>query len=178
MKQNNIYNIVALLLFLFINTVLIAQGSGMAAVISSGKLQDSSLVSTTKIARLDSFLQRMAENDLFNGSVLVSENGKVVYKKSAGYYNFEKAILNSTKTLFNLASLSKPFTAIAILQLVQKKKISLDEPVSKYLAAHRFDNIIIKNLLTHTSGLPRIEEVEKEYAKNNPNEIISNDKAY
>lgn len=140
--------------------------------------QQSSLINAEKIARLDSFLQVMIANKLFNGSVVVAENSKMVYEKSAGYYSFEKKIVNSTKSQFNLASASKPFTAIAILQLVQNKKLKLDEPVSTYLKDFPFQNIKIKHLLTHTSGLPRIEDVEQDYVKNNPNEIISNEKAY
>ena len=90
----------------------------------------------------------------------------------------EKGIVNSTKTPFNLASTSKPITTTAILQLVQKGKINLNEKVSNYLTGFRFDNILIKNLLTHTSGLPQIEDIEKDYNNKYPNEIISNDRAY
>ena len=163
MKMKKIFNLLAI-----INLVCFFTLDGFA--------QQSSLT-TVKVARLDSFLQVLSQNTLFNGSVLVSEYGRIVYKKSAGYYNLEKKIPNSTKTPFNLASVSKPFTATAILQLVQKGKIRLDEQVGNYLPHFRFD-VTVKNLLTHTSGLPRIEDVENDYARNNPNELVSNDKAY
>jgi CubicO group peptidase (beta-lactamase class C family) len=146
--------------------------------ILNGYSQQRGLINPEKIAKLDSFLQVMSANSLFNGSVLVSENGNIIYKRSAGYYNIEKGILNSSKTPFNLASASKPFTATAILQLVQKGKISLEDPVTQYLTDFRYNNILVKNLLTHTSGLPRIEDVEKEYTDKNPGEVISNAKAY
>lgn len=162
---------IAFKIFLF-NTVI------SLTVMTAFSQQTNSNINSKKIASIDSFLQTMIDNSLFNGSVLVAENGHVVYKKSAGYYNIEKRLLNSTKTPVNLASASKPFTATAILQLVQKGKISLEEPVSHYLPDFKFDEVLIKNLLTHTSGLPRIEDIENDYTNKNPNKVISNDKAY
>jgi CubicO group peptidase (beta-lactamase class C family) len=140
--------------------------------------QASKVFSSEKIARLDSFMQVMADNNMFNGSVLVAQKGQVVYKRSAGYYNMEKNIFNGTNTPFNLASLSKPFTSLAVLQLVQNKKLYFTDPISKYFADFPFHNITIKHLLTHTSGLPSIENVEAENIRNYPYEIISNLKAY
>src|SRR5437764_638683 len=130
--------------------ILLQVVSIISVPVLNGFSQRINLINNEKIAKLDSFLQIMSDNSLFNGSVLVSENGNIVYKKSAGYYSIEKGILNSSKTPVNLASASKPFTATAILQLVQKGKIRLEEPVSHYLPGFRFDNIIVKNLLTHT----------------------------
>lgn len=135
-------------------------------------------IGVEKTARLDSFLQTMADNGLFNGSVLVAQKGQVVYKRSAGYYSREEKIVNGTTTPFNLASLSKPFTSLAVLQLVQQKKLYFDDSVSAYLPDFPFRGITIRHLLTHTSGLPQIEKIEAQYAKDHPKEIVSPAKAY
>jgi CubicO group peptidase (beta-lactamase class C family) len=128
--------------------------------------------------RIDSFLLVMAQNHLFNGSVLVAEHGKLIYKKSYGYADFDKKNLNSDTTCFNLASLSKPFTAIAVLQLVQKGKISLDDPFLKYFPDFPYPAIRIRHLLSHTSGLPQVEKFEMGYIQEHPDEILSSDKVY
>lgn len=140
--------------------------------------QQSRLVNPDKVRKLDSFFNTMATNGLFNGSVTVVQNGHKIYSRSAGYYSFEKKIKNSETTVFNLASGSKPFTSLAVLQLYQAQKLSLDDAVLKYLPDFPFRTVTIRQLLTHTSGLPKIEDIEDDYIKAHPDEVISNDKAY
>ncbi len=84
------------------------------------------VIAQNRNSRIDSLLTTLANHHLFNGSVLVAEDGRIIYKKSIGYLDAAHRFPNSDTTHFNLASLSKPFTAIAVLQLVQKGKIKLD----------------------------------------------------
>src|ERR1051325_4071421 len=93
----------------------------------------------------------------FNGSALVAENGKVVYKGAFGMANMEWNIPNTPDTKFRLGSITKQFTATLILQLVEQGKINLNGELSDYLPDYRKDvgeKVTIHNLLTHTSGIP------------------------
>ncbi|HEX3249835.1 MAG TPA: serine hydrolase domain-containing protein [Pyrinomonadaceae bacterium] len=93
----------------------------------------------------------------FNGSALVAENGKVVYKEAFGMANMEWNIPNTPDTKFRLGSITKQFTATAILQLVEQGKIKLNGKLSDYLPEYRKDigeKVTIHHLLTHTSGIP------------------------
>lgn len=93
----------------------------------------------------------------FNGSVLVAENGKIIYKGAYGQANMEWNIPNTPDTKFRLGSITKQFTATVIMQLVEQGKIKLDAKLTDYLPDYRKDTgekITIHHLLTHTSGIP------------------------
>jgi CubicO group peptidase (beta-lactamase class C family) len=93
----------------------------------------------------------------FNGSALVAENGKVIYKSAFGMANMEWNIPNTPETKFRLGSITKQFTATLTLQLVEQGKIKLDAKISDYLPDYRKDigeKVTIHHLLTHTSGIP------------------------
>jgi CubicO group peptidase (beta-lactamase class C family) len=93
----------------------------------------------------------------FNGSALVAENGKIIYKGAYGQANMEWNIPNTPDTRFRLGSITKQFTATIILQLVEQGKIKLDAKLSDYLPDYRKDTgekVTIHHLLTHTSGIP------------------------
>ena len=94
---------------------------------------------------------------MFNGSALVAENGKVIYKGGVGMANMEWGIPNAADTKFRLGSITKQFTATLTLQLVEQGKIKLDGKLSEYLPDYRKDigeKVTIHHLLTHTSGIP------------------------
>jgi len=93
----------------------------------------------------------------FNGAVLVAENGKVTYKGAFGMANMEWGIPNAPDTKFRLGSITKQFTAMLTLQLVEQGKIKLDGKITDYLPDYRKDvgdRVTIHHLLTHTSGIP------------------------
>ena len=93
----------------------------------------------------------------FNGAALVAENGKVVYKGAFGMANMEWNIPNTPDTRFRLGSITKQFTAMLTLQLVEQGKIKLDGKISDYLTDYRKDigeKVTVHHLLTHTSGIP------------------------
>ncbi len=110
-----------------------------------------------RVSKIDSLMNLFREYNHFNGAVLVSDSGKIIYKKAYGYANMEWKIPNTTQTRFKLASLGKQFTALLILQLVEEGKIKLDGKICDYLPEYpkKTGNIItIHQLLTHTSGIP------------------------
>jgi CubicO group peptidase (beta-lactamase class C family) len=90
----------------------------------------------------------------FNGSALVAKNGTVLLNKGYGYQNDSDKVLNSEHTIFQLGSLTKQFTSAVILKLLQEKKLSLSDKLSKYFPDYpKGDSITIQHLLTHTSGI-------------------------
>ncbi len=90
----------------------------------------------------------------FNGEVLVSQNGRILCYSSFGFANPLQRERLETGYRFQLASVSKQFTAVAILELVAKGKLALDDSFSQYFPTFKFSDITIEQLLTHSSGLP------------------------
>jgi CubicO group peptidase (beta-lactamase class C family) len=110
-----------------------------------------------KAVKIDQLISLHQKYDQFNGSVLVADNGKVIFKKGFGLANMEWNIPNATDTKFRLGSITKQFTATLILQLVEQGKIKLDGKLIDYLPDYRKDTgtkVTIHNLLSHTSGIP------------------------
>jgi len=115
-------------------------------------------------ARLDSLYHQISTDPQirFNGVVLVADRNKIIYQNAAGFSNISSQQKNTIQTRFQLASLSKVFTATAIMQLVEKGAIQLDDPLMKYLPSFPYGGITIRHLLSHVSGLPDFREVYRE----------------
>ncbi|MBK9736880.1 MAG: beta-lactamase family protein [Saprospiraceae bacterium] len=99
--------------------------------------------------------KNLAEQDRFSGTVLIAKGNNIIYQKAEGHADKEKNIKNDINTKFNLASMNKMFTAVAIAQLVEQKKVDFTEKLIKYvpnLPEKIFGQITIEQLLTHTSG--------------------------
>ena len=106
-------------------------------------------------ARYDRQVQAYLHNGDFGGSVLIARDGHVVFQKSYGMANHEWGIPNSEKTKFHVASVTKTFTAAAILRLEQAGKLKLADPLSKFIPDFlNGERITIEQMLMHTSGLP------------------------
>lgn len=109
---------------------------------------------TAYAQKLDSLLRFYQKENLFNGSVLISKNNKILINKGFGYRDAEAGQPNAPNTIFQIYSITKTFTATVILKLVQEKKISLDDKLSKFYPDFpNGESITIENLLTHTSGV-------------------------
>ncbi|MEM9052294.1 MAG: serine hydrolase domain-containing protein [Bacteroidota bacterium] len=101
-------------------------------------------------------MSRYASYDLFSGTVLVADSGSLVYEKSFGLANEELGVRHTPNMRFVLGSITKQFTAVLVLQLVEDGKIQLNDPVNKYLTNYpnpRGSDITIHHLLSHSSGL-------------------------
>lgn len=108
-------------------------------------------------AKVQEMLAQAHKYRLFNGSALVAENGKIIYKGAFGMANMEWGIPNTPDTKFRLGSITKQFTAMLVLQLVEQGKVKLDAKISDYLPDYRKDigeKVTVHQLLTHTSGIP------------------------
>ncbi|MCT3762157.1 serine hydrolase domain-containing protein [Elizabethkingia anophelis] len=115
----------------------------------------SSFVYGQKEKKLDSLFTSLYAAKEFNGNVLVAEKGKVIYEKSFGLANEKTKQKLDKNTVFELASVSKQFTAMGIVQLEKEGKLSYNDPLTKYFPELSFYKpITIDNLLYHTSGLP------------------------
>lgn len=106
------------------------------------------------IQKIDSLFTEMYTEKAFNGNVLVSKAGSVLFEKSYGYANIEEKTPLNTNAIFNLASITKQFTAAAIVLLSREDKLSLNDDIRFYIPELDFyPEISILNLLRHTSGL-------------------------
>ena len=114
-------------------------------------------------AYIDNIFTKRYKKRLFNSAILVAEKGQIIYEKALGYANFRKKIPLSTKSSFQLASVSKMFTAVAIMQLKEKRKLEYDKDVREYLPDFPYKGITIRNLLNHRSGLPRYMSLGDKY---------------
>ncbi|HLL94695.1 MAG TPA: serine hydrolase domain-containing protein, partial [Spirosoma sp.] len=115
------------------------------------------LFAQDKAKKLDALVSQYVANGQFNGTVLVGEKGQVVFKKGYGMANMEWKIPNTPDTKFRLGSITKQFTAMLIMQLVEQGKLKLDGKITDYLPDYpkaTGDKITIHHLLTHTSGIP------------------------
>jgi len=125
-----------------------------------------------KIEKIDQVIETLYENGQFQGAILVSVRGEVIYKKAVGYANIEDSVPNAIDTKFRIASFTKPITAMLILQLIEEGQIKLDGKLVDYLPefdVEGAENIIVHQLLTHTAGItghPRISnllDIEKQH---------------
>ncbi len=105
----------------------------------------------------DEYLSGQAKYFRFNGNVLVAEKGKIIYQKSFGFADFDTERMLNDSSVFELASVSKQFTAMAILMLMEKGKLKLTDSLRQYFPELPYSNITIRQMLTHTSGLPDYE---------------------
>jgi CubicO group peptidase (beta-lactamase class C family) len=104
---------------------------------------------------LEDFLREQAATDAFSGAVLVAKDGRPTLEEAYGLANREANEANNTDTRFNIGSVGKMFTAVAIAQLVEEGKLAFDDTIGEHLTGLRADiaALTVDQLLTHTSGL-------------------------
>lgn len=109
--------------------------------------------------KVDAFLSQWDKNDMPGGAVGVVKDGRLVYKRGFGMANLDYDVPNTPSTRFNLASVSKPFTAFSIALLAQQGKLSLDDDIRKYVPEmpKYEETITIRHLIHHTSGIREYE---------------------
>lgn len=111
-------------------------------------------LSSEKLNRLgDEIVEWVANRDLVGGELLIIKNGKAVFHEAYGWSDRERRIPVMRNSIWSIKSMSKPFTATAILMLAEERKLSLDDPVSRYIPGFAGDErTTIRHLLSHTSG--------------------------
>jgi len=114
-------------------------------------------VAQDKAAKIDQLMSTYHGLRQFNGTVLVAEGGKVIFKRGYGLANMEWNIPNQPDTKFRLGSITKQFTSMLALQLVEQEKLRLDGKLSDYLPEYPKkvgERVTVHQLLNHTSGIP------------------------
>ncbi|MBI1383162.1 MAG: serine hydrolase [Planctomycetaceae bacterium] len=109
------------------------------------------------VAKIDAYLDQHHNLDQFSGAILVADGGQVVYRGARGLANSDWGIPNAPETKFRIASVTKQFTAMAVLQLVRDGALELDAPIGRYLPNYPAEagaRVTIRHLLNHTSGIP------------------------
>ncbi|MFN5364441.1 MAG: serine hydrolase [Bacteroidota bacterium] len=125
------------------------------------------------IPALDSTLHVLHRQSMFNGTVLLAREGRVIYSKSMGATAPDMSEPITSSTAFNLASVSKQFIALLILQLKEQNKLGYDDPVRKFIPGFPYPDITVRHLLTHTSGLPDYQVIVQQHT--NTLDTLSND---
>jgi CubicO group peptidase (beta-lactamase class C family) len=124
------------------------------------------------VEKIDEVVQTLYVNGQFSGTVLVSVKGEIIYKNAVGFANMEDSILNTCETKFRIASFTKPFTVMLVLQLMEDGLIDLDGKLIDYIPEFTVkggENITIHQLLTNTAGItgewriPDLADIEKKY---------------
>lgn len=110
------------------------------------------------MAEIAAFVEGLCDRDLLSGSVLVARGRDILYDRACGEASKRFHVANNMDTRFNLGSMNKMFTATAVMQLVERGELTLDEPISAYvdgswLPREITDRVTIHHLLSHTSGL-------------------------
>jgi CubicO group peptidase (beta-lactamase class C family) len=107
------------------------------------------------------YMAASVAHDYFSGSILIAKDGVPLFSKGYGMANYEHRVPNTTSTVFQIGSLTKQFTSMAIMQLVEQGKLSVTDSIAKYIdnCPDAWKNITIKNLLTHTSGIVNVSSL-------------------
>ena len=103
--------------------------------------------------KIDDYFSRKYKRKQFNGNILFAENGKIISHKSYGYANLKTKEKLTENHSFQLASVSKPITSVAILQLIGNGQINLKDTLQKFFPNFPYEGITIHQLLCHRSGL-------------------------
>ena len=131
-------------------------------------------IAQTKSSGIDTLMQTLSKRGQFNGSILIAEHGKVIYENGLGKADIKNNIDFTPATPCYLASLSKQFTAMAVMILTEQKKLSYSDLLYKYfpeLPAYA-QKITIRNLLNHTSGIPDYVELGLEHPGLTDKEVL------
>lgn len=113
---------------------------------------------------MDAAIKAQAAGDRFMGSVLVAKDGAVVFEKSYGSANLEWAVPNAADTKFRIGSLTKQFTAAAILLLEERGKLKVEDSIAQFVpsAPDAWKAVTIHHLLNHTSGIPEFTSIPEQ----------------
>jgi CubicO group peptidase (beta-lactamase class C family) len=152
MKMNRFKNLILVAFILFI----ILTSRFVNAQESASQIEE----------KVDPVIQQVMKSyDLPGLAIAIVKDNKIAYAKGFGVKNLKTKDPITTKSLFHMASVSKPFSATAIMQLVEQGKVNLDDPVVKYLPYfkvndERYKEITIRQMLSHISGMPDVRDYE------------------
>lgn len=135
---------------------------GQSAMAGSSSLM---FYSEEELEFINHKITRLLLDKGFNGNVLISRYGMVIYEKSVGFSSFRHSEPMNMETTFQLASISKTFTAAGVLILQEQGLLDINHPVQEYIPEFPYENITIRHLLSHTSGLQNYMWMVERYWK-------------
>jgi len=129
----------------------------LAAALILGGLHAAAAAALGESQDIGRDVDRLLKEREFSGSLLIAKKGTAVYKTAAGFADPQRKVPLTTRSSFNLASVSKQFTAAAVMILFERGRVRLDDPAADYLPELAYaQGISIRHLLNHTAGLPDI----------------------
>ncbi|KFF26167.1 serine hydrolase [Chryseobacterium vrystaatense] len=132
----------------FISSIFCCPLKGQTKPDTKGSVQEG------KKYEIDHIIKAYADINKFNGTAFVHDQNKVIFERSYGWQDAEKKILNQNNNIYQIASLTKSFTALTIIKLSEEGKLSVKDLISKFIPDYpRGNEITIENLLTHSSGI-------------------------
>ncbi|MEW6207059.1 MAG: serine hydrolase domain-containing protein [Acidobacteriota bacterium] len=130
-----------------------------AAILSLAMLSPVIAQSVSIESKVDAYVSPYLEARSFSGAILIARGGKILLSKGYGMANYELDAPNTPQTRFHIASISKTFTAAAIMILEERRLLSVNDPLAKFIPDYASgDKITIHHLLTHTSGIPNVND--------------------
>jgi CubicO group peptidase (beta-lactamase class C family) len=154
----------SLLLFIFFSLSLSAVADdGRPSVPADAAAEPRSVAIAT---RFDSLFSGLAENRGFNGAVLVGIHGHAVYKSAFGYSDLRAKTPLDVRSVFQIASVTKQFTSVAIMMLKERGLLDYTDTVQRFIPDFPYKNITVRQLLAHRSGLPNYMYFSGRYWKN------------
>lgn len=132
------------------------------------------LTAQSKKENLDAYFSSLFKNGQFNGNVLIAQEGQILYERSFGLADLSTRRKITNESSFPIASITKTFTATAILQLKQQGKLELEDKVSKFLPEFPYPKVTIKQLLSHTAGLPIYDSLFYSFIPKHPDTVFTN----
>jgi CubicO group peptidase (beta-lactamase class C family) len=132
------------------------------------------IITAEKLRKIDSLYQSIVKEKQFNGSFLLGRGDSVLYTDFSGYADFQTKRKLTQNSRFEIASVSKQFTAVSILILYEQGKLKLTDKVQRFIPDFPYQNITVHQLLCHRSGLPEYFKFADDYQQDK-NVIIDND---
>lgn len=118
-------------------------------------------IATAQSDKTAIFIDAYVKKNNFNGTILIARKSNTIYKKSFGLADYSLNVANKPETRYKIASITKAFTSILILQLVEQGKIDLEKPIITYLPAYKGaagNKVTVRQLLNMTSGIPNMDD--------------------
>lgn len=136
--------------------ILPVLGFALVASVLSACESDAAALTPEQVSNIETYINERYADEGAGVSVLITVDGEPALNINRGYANLEWDIPNDATTAFRLGSISKPLTAVALLQLVERGELDLDVPISTYLAdiPEHWGRVTARQLMSHTSGLP------------------------
>jgi CubicO group peptidase (beta-lactamase class C family) len=111
--------------------------------------------------KIDSLFDSLAINNEYMGTISIFKKNQEIYSRSTGFADIKNDVLSNNKTRYRIGSISKTFTAVLIMQLVEENKLNLNDKLSEYFPEIKLSNhITIEQLLTHRSGIYNFTDIK------------------